>query len=111
MKPEGMRTRLRRILSPPVFPEDEEKTRIADLLNAVLLSVLFVALVFGIPSIIITPSLKRILAELTLILTMIGLLFSCAAGGCAWQASCSRWFCWLLFRSGLIGREDSGARP
>lgn len=80
MKPEGMRTRLRRILSPPVFSKDEEKTRIADLLNAVLLSVLFVALVFGIPSIIITPSLKRILAELTLILTMMGLLVLLRSG-------------------------------
>jgi signal transduction histidine kinase len=80
MEPEGMRTRLRKILSPPVFSKDKEKTRIADLLNAILLSVLFVALVFGMPSIIITPSLKRILAELTLILATVGLLFLLRSG-------------------------------
>lgn len=69
-----MWTRFKNLLSPPVFPESEEKTRIADLLNAILLSFLFVAVVFGIPAIILTPTLKRILVELALVLTLAGLL-------------------------------------
>lgn len=75
MKPEGRWLRFRNFLSPPVFPEDEEKTRIADLLNAILLSVLFVGVVFGVPSVIITPTPSRFLIELVLILFVIGLLF------------------------------------
>jgi len=81
-----MWARLRKFLSPPVFAEDEEKTRIADLLNAILLSVLFVAVLFGIPSIIITPTQQRILVELALILTLIGVLFLMRSGR-VWLAS------------------------
>jgi hypothetical protein len=44
---EAMWARIRKFPFPPLFPEDEEKTRIADLLNAILWSVLFVAVVFG----------------------------------------------------------------
>lgn len=69
-----MFARLRSFLSPPVFPGDEEKTRAADLLNAILLSVLFIAVVFGIPSILITPTFRRILVELALLLIPVGLL-------------------------------------
>lgn len=71
---EDMRSHFRHFLSPPLFPEDEEKTRVADLLNAILLSVLFVTLGFGIPSIFVAPTLKRILVELSLVLGVIGLL-------------------------------------
>lgn len=74
MDSKGVWARMRSLLSPPLFPEDEEKTRIADLLNAVLLSLLIVSLILGIPSIIVSPSLKRILVELSLILAVIGLL-------------------------------------
>lgn len=74
MKIEGMRDRFRSFLSSPVFPDDEERTRIADLLNAILLSVLFVGVVIGIPSVIITPTPARFLVELALILSVIGLL-------------------------------------
>ena len=69
-----MWARFKELLSPPVFPESEEKTRIADLLNAILLSFLFVTVVFGIPAVILTPTLKRILVELALVLTLAGLL-------------------------------------
>ena len=65
---------IRDFLSPPVFPEDEEKTRIASLLNTILLIVLLMAVVFAIPSFIVTPSLARILIEVTLILVVFGLL-------------------------------------
>ena len=58
MKFEDIWSRFRNLLSPPVFPEDEEKTRIADLLNAILLSLLFVGLVFGLPSIFVTLTLN-----------------------------------------------------
>jgi signal transduction histidine kinase len=96
-----MRARLRKFLSPPVFPEDEEKTRIADLLNAILLSVLFVALVFGMPSIIITPTLMRTLVELSLILTMIGLLVLLRSGRVRLASA--------LFSSGLLVAVSIGS--
>jgi signal transduction histidine kinase len=80
MKPEGNSARIRKLLSPPVFPGDEEKTRIADLLNAILLSVLSVAVMFGIPAVIITPTLIRILVELALILALVSLLVLLRSG-------------------------------
>lgn len=42
----------------------------AELLNAILLSILFVAVVFGIPSVIFTPSVERLLMELGLLLAL-----------------------------------------
>lgn len=74
MEPEGMWPGLRAFLSPPVFPNDEEKTRIAGLLNAILLIVLLMAAVFAIPAFMITPIFKRILVELTLIIFVFGML-------------------------------------
>jgi len=101
MEPEGMWARFRNFLSPPVFAEDEEKTGIADLLNAILLSVLFVAVFFGIPSIIITPTLQRILVELALILTATGVLFLMRSGR-VWLAS-------AIFSSVLLVAVSFGA--
>jgi signal transduction histidine kinase len=69
-----MWARFKSLLYPPVFPESDEKTHIADLLNAILLSILFVVLVVGIPAVLFTPTLKRALVELALILTLLGLL-------------------------------------
>jgi signal transduction histidine kinase len=74
MKPDGMWARVRKFFSPPVFSDDEEKTQIASLLNTILLIALLVALLFAISAFILTPTLERILVELTLILTVIGML-------------------------------------
>ena len=70
-----MWARIRKILSPPVFPTDEEKTRIAGMLNAILMVVLLTVVVFALPALIITPNVRRILVELVLILATVGLLF------------------------------------
>jgi signal transduction histidine kinase len=94
MNLEGVRARFQKLLSAPVFPEDEEKTRIADLLNAILVSILFVALVFGIPSLLISLTLKRFLIELTLILVMVSLLVLVRRGRVRLAS--------ILFSSGLI---------
>ncbi len=66
---------LRKWLAPPVFPEDEEKTRIAGLLNTITYIILALALLFSIPALIITPSLERILAELILIALGVGMIY------------------------------------
>jgi len=75
MKFEDLWASIRRTLSAPVFPGDEEKTRIAGFLNTILLIVLLVAMLFGIPAFIITPTFRRIFIELTLILAVVGMLF------------------------------------
>jgi signal transduction histidine kinase len=74
VKLKRMWIRFLKLVSPPVFQEDEEKTRVAGLLNTVLWIVLFATLLFGIPAFIITPTLERILIEVILILTVIGML-------------------------------------
>ncbi len=101
MKPAGIRARFQKFFSPPVFPENEEKTRVAELLNAIGLSVLFVALVFGIPSILFTFSWPRILAELILILTMAGLLVLLRRGRIRMASA--------LFSTGLLVAVSFGA--
>ena len=70
-----MWARIRKILFPPVFPADDEKTRVAGMLNTILLVVLLTVVVFALPTLIITPTVSRILVELVLILATVGLLF------------------------------------
>ena len=65
---------IRKFLSPPIFPADEEKTRVAGLLNTILLIVLLMVVVFAIPAYIITLDLQRVIVELALILIAVGLL-------------------------------------
>ncbi len=69
-----MWARFRKYLSPPVFPDDEEKTRTADLLNTILLLVLCVTVAFTVLAFLIAPTLEQILIELLLILTTAGML-------------------------------------
>lgn len=75
MKPKEMWARVRQILSPPVFPEDEEKTRAASFLNTILLIVLLIVLVFASLTFLITLDFVRILIEIFLILVSLGILF------------------------------------
>ena len=65
---------IRKYLSPPVFPADEQKTRIAGRLNAILLVVLLLAVIFAVPTFVINQDLNRILVELVLIGTTIGII-------------------------------------
>jgi signal transduction histidine kinase len=67
--------RIRKALSAPVFPGDDEKTRIAGFLNTILLIVLIVVVLFAIPAFLITPTFKRIFIEFTLILVVASILF------------------------------------
>jgi signal transduction histidine kinase len=71
---EGMWARTRKFLSPPVFPGDEEKTRVANMLNTILLIVLLMVVVFSIPAYIAFPNPRRIFVELFLMLTVMVLL-------------------------------------
>lgn len=67
--------RIRKLLAPPVFEEDEEKTRVARLLNSILLVVILLVMAFSIPALVMTPALGRILLELILALVTLGILF------------------------------------
>ena len=66
MKLDRLWMRLRTFLSPPVFPDDEEKTRVAGFLNTILLIVLLMVVAFASLTFLLTLDLKRILIELFL---------------------------------------------
>jgi signal transduction histidine kinase len=75
MEPKEMWARVRKVLSPPVFPEDEEKTRAASFLNTILLIVVLIVVLFASLTFIITLNFGRILIELFIILVSLGILF------------------------------------
>ncbi len=61
-----MRAWLRKTFASPVFEEDEEKTRIARLLNIILLFVMSLVMLFSVPAWFTTPEVGRIAVELFL---------------------------------------------
>ncbi len=65
---------LRTFLSPPVFPDEEEKTRTASFLNTILLIVLLIVVGFASLGFFLTRSFGRILIEFFLILISLGIL-------------------------------------
>ncbi|MGB7874273.1 MAG: HAMP domain-containing sensor histidine kinase [Anaerolineales bacterium] len=66
---------MRTFLSPPVFPDDEEKTRAAGFLNTILLIVLLMVVGFASLSFFLTLNFSRILIEIFLVLVSLGILF------------------------------------
>ena len=66
--------RIRQFFAPPVFPDDEEKTRNARLLNNILLVVMGLVMAFSIPALWMTPAIGRILLEIMLALFALGML-------------------------------------
>jgi len=75
MKSSGIWARIRKMLSPPVFPEDEEKTRVAGFLNTILLIVLVTVVIFANLTFFLTRNFVRIGIEIFLILLSLGILF------------------------------------
>lgn len=65
---------IKHILTPPIFLEDEEKTRIAQLLNLILIIVMVLVMMFSVPALLMTPEIGRILIELGLALLALGML-------------------------------------
>lgn len=61
-----MVAQLRRWMTPPVFAEDEEKTRIARLLYIILIVVMALVMMFSVPAFLLTPEIGRILIEILL---------------------------------------------
>lgn len=61
-----MSANLRTLLAPPVFPEDEEKTRVARLLQIILVTVMTLVMAFSVPAFLMTPEIGRVLIELIL---------------------------------------------
>ena len=74
MELKEMWAHVRKVLSPPVFLEDEEKTRAASFLNTILLIVLLILVVFASLTFFLTLNLNRILIEIFLILVSLGVL-------------------------------------
>ena len=66
---------LKRIIAPPIFPEDEEKTRVASLLNAILLTQILVA-VIPVINLVFTPNDRITLSVILLafVLPLVGML-------------------------------------
>lgn len=89
----------KRLLAPPVFEGDEEKTQKANLLNTVLLIVLLGAAVFGVSLLLfgqlIRPEVLIIL--LVMSLTSLGLLFSLRRGYVRFAAVTLSLVIWLAF--------------
>ena len=75
-----MWARIHRFLSPPVFPGDEERTRLAAMLNTIVWIVLLLVVVFMLAVLVITPDFERIAIELALILTAVGVLILARRG-------------------------------
>lgn len=59
---------LRSWLTPPVFADDEEKTRVAGLLHIILITVMVLVMLFTVPAFILTPEIGRVLIEIVLAL-------------------------------------------
>lgn len=70
-----MKELIRSLITPPVFYEDAEKTRLARLLHVILLTVMTLLILFSIPAFVLTPQLGRLLIELTLAGWSIFMLF------------------------------------
>lgn len=72
-----MRAWLRKTFASPIFEDDEEKTRVARLLNIILLFVMSLVMLFSVPAWFTTPHIGRIAIELFLALLaviMLGML-------------------------------------
>ncbi|MBE2221219.1 MAG: hypothetical protein IAF02_06750 [Anaerolineae bacterium] len=66
---------LKKLVTPPVFEDDEEKTRVARLLNIILLFVMSLIMLFSVPAWFTTPEIGRIAVELFLAFWVIAMLF------------------------------------
>jgi len=69
-----MWARVRKYLSPPIFPGDDEKTRAARFLNTILLIVLLMVAVFASLTFFLTLDFGRTIIELFLILVTLAML-------------------------------------
>jgi len=66
--------RIRKWLAPPVFEGDDEKTRVARLLNLILIIVTALVMFFSVPALFITPAIGRVIIELALLVLAIVML-------------------------------------
>jgi len=69
-----MLQKIAKFFAPPVFPDDEEKTRLARLLNMISITVMLLVMMFSVPALVMTPELGRIAIEFVLLVLAIGIL-------------------------------------
>ena len=73
---QGMIARIRQLFAPPVFPGDDDKTHAADLLNTVLLTILFGTLLYSVSAPIVAAVFsRRLIVAGAIIGLMLGMLF------------------------------------
>ena len=65
---------LRKTFAPPIFEDNEEKTRVAKLLNTILLFVMILVMLFSVPAWFTTPEIGRVAIEIFLALWAIVML-------------------------------------
>jgi signal transduction histidine kinase len=68
-------TTLLALFNPPIFKDDEEKSRVAGLLQPILITVMVLVMLFSVPAYFMTPVIGRILIEIFLIATTLVMLF------------------------------------
>ena len=61
-----MLARLRTLFAPPTFADDEEKTRVARLLQIILITVMVLVMLFSVPAFVMTPEIGRVVIEIFL---------------------------------------------
>lgn len=61
-----MLANLRTLIAHPVFEADEEKTRVARLLQIILVTVMVLVMAFSVPAFVMTPEIGRVVIELFL---------------------------------------------
>jgi signal transduction histidine kinase len=67
-------TIVRELFTAPVFAEDEEKSRIAGLLQPILITVMVLVMLFSVPAYVMSPLLGRVLIEIALAFVILFML-------------------------------------
>jgi methyl-accepting chemotaxis protein len=106
-----MVTRIRQLIAPPMFQDDEEKTRIAALLNTILLVVAVLVGLFGFVAILSGRGITSWIVELALFGLTMGLLFLMRRGRVRLSAYLLSAMLWVIITGGITasgGLQGSG---
>lgn len=94
--------RLKRLFAPPVF-EDEEKTRVAGVLNVILLGILAIVVVYAIVSFITFPDpLPNLLTDSAIVLVVLGILFLMHRGNVRLASTLLSFALWGIVTLGTV---------
>jgi methyl-accepting chemotaxis protein len=106
-----MIARIRNLMAPPLFEDDEEKTRIAGLLNTILIVVLVLVGLFGLVAIVSGSGVSSWIIELALLAVNLGLLVLMRRGKVRLSAYLLSAMLWVIITGGIAmggGLQGSG---